>query len=354
MPKVIKVKISLLYFKCINSAFFFFAVLFFTLGIAFYYGYGSNAKAALIEQILHREQVIARSGANSIESFFLLSGKSLGYLAEDERIMGMDQETQKALKEFVVIWKETPISGVSLADEKGIVRFNANIDNKPDVGAAVKDGDYFAWAKTAQKGEVYFGTPVISRLGASEGKYIVPVASPLISDGQFKGVLSAVVILSQLTQDYLQPLKISGQTEVYVLNSQGVFISALDGELIGKNVYQYLDENPFLGSAIFKEEIKKKMEERGEGKLRIAWPDTKGNLNIFSRQLLVFSPFSLGKQSFFLAIATPVDDALVYIGPIYMRQNVGFVVSFLAVLIVVVRLAKIYAYKEAMKTKCPV
>ena len=337
--------------RILNSAFFFFAVFFFTLGIAFYYGFGSSARTALIEQMLHREQVIARSGANSIESFFLLSGRSLSSLAQDKKLPGRDQETQKALEEFMAVWKDSPIPGVVLVDEKGIVRFNANIYNKPDVGATVKDRDYFTWAKTAKEKEVYFGTPVISRVGASEGEYIVPVASPLISDGQFKGVLTAAVILSQLTNDYLQPLKISDQTEVYILDSQGVFISALDGELIGKNVYQYLDENPFLGSAVLKEEFKKRVAEKGEGKLQVAWLDTKGNSNIFSRKLLAYSPFSLGKQSFFLAIVTPVDDALVYIGPIYMRQNVGFVISFLAVLMVVVRLAKIYAYKEAMKIK---
>lgn len=106
-----------------------------------------------------------------------------------------------------------------------------------------------------------------------------------------------------------------------------------------------------MGSAVFKEEFKKRVGEKEEGKLQVAWPETKGNLTVLSRKLVAYSPFSLGKQSFFLAIVTPVNDALVYTTPIYMRQNVGFVVSFLAVLIVVVRLAKIYAYKEAMKTK---
>jgi hypothetical protein len=119
----------------------------------------------------------------------------------------------------------------------------------------------------------------------------VPVTTPLVVSGQFKGVLSAAVLLSQLTEDYLAPLKISSQTEVYILDSQGVFLNVLDENLVGKNVYQYIEENPFLGSGILIKEIERRMKEGEEGKLQAVWPEGTAQTGLLTRKLLSTMPW---------------------------------------------------------------
>lgn len=79
---------------------------------------------------------------------------------------------------FVEQWgKSGVIGGVVLTDRAGVVRFNSNVTGISDTGESLADRDYFSLAKSQKgPGEYFVGQPVVSRLGATKGKVIIPVA----------------------------------------------------------------------------------------------------------------------------------------------------------------------------------
>ena len=310
------------------------------LAVVFFLGFGTSARAALIEQMLHREQIIARSGANSIETFMNLVGNSITIIAKGT-------PTPEDLDVFTEKWNDTPVVGIILTDASGEVIVNSNRTGELGTGVNLSDRDYFIWAKTAAEGQVYVSAPVISRLGTSKGKFIVLISSPVVENGEFKGVLAGAALLSDVPGYFLEPLKISPATRIYLLDDSGVILSSGVPQLIGVNYIDYLASNPFLGSVATVPTFKKALASKEEGKIDIALQDETNQK--LTRYLIAYTPLLLNgdERHWLLAVATPAEDALVYMGPIYARQFVAIIVAFLAVLALGIRLAKVIAYREA-------
>ena len=340
MIKGIKEKVLSFLNKLANSVVFFMTVILLVLAVVFFLGFGTSARAALIEQMLHREQIIARSGANSIETFMNLVGNSI-------KIIAKGTPTPEDLDVFTEKWNDTPVVGIILTDASGEVIVNSNRTGELGTGVNLSDRDYFIWAKTAAEGQVYVSAPVISRLGTSKGKFIVLVSSPVVENGEFKGVLAGAALLSDVPGYFLEPLKISPATRIYLLDDSGVILSSGVPQLIGVNYIDYLASNPFLGSVATVPTFKKALASKEEGKIDIALQDETNQK--LTRYLIAYTPLLLNgdERHWLLAIATPAEDALVYMGPIYARQFVAIIVAFLAVLALGIRLAKVIAYREA-------
>lgn len=331
----------------ISGNIFVFSIIFFmALGFIFYLVLGSGAREALIEQMLHREQVIARSGAGAIGGFFELAGKSLAILAKNQDIVSQDENSQKTLEEFVSHWKSTSIVEAIIVDKDGEILFVGNKAQTGFVaGVSVADRDYFIASKKAEASGVFMGKPLLPRLGAFEGQLLIPVSTPIFDKGEFKGVLVADILLSKLINDYLNPLKISSDTEVYIVSSDGELLQTPFKKAVGKNIFQQVLENPFLGSEVLMGEVKKRLERGGEGKIDIVYPKNLTDTTL-KRRLIAYSSIEVCKQRFFLAVATPVEDALAFIGPIYTGQIAMFTIIFLAVVAYAVRIAKIAGFRE--------
>ena len=334
------------YIQVSLGTFSFMALILILLAIAFYFVLGRGAKTSLVEQMLHREQIIARSGAASIEEFFKRTGKGETTLVETTNI------TQEDLDVFIDIRKDLPIGGIGVTDASG--RFTATADPQgvSAVGVDISDRDYFIWAKTAKTGEVFISSPVTSRGGSTLGDYIVLVVVPVIKNGEFKGVLATAVDLNRLTEDYLKPLLISENTRIYLINTQGTILASNIRSLIGVNYLDYIAQKPFLGDKIVGEELRKRLAVREEGKLNLALPNEReeGKLTPF---LIAYSPvvYKPSGDFWLLAVATPESDALLFISPIYTRQIMIFVLVFFAILILAVRFSKATTYREATEVK---
>jgi hypothetical protein len=340
MIKGIKEKVLSFLNKLANSVVFFMTVILLVLAVVFYLGFGTSARAALIEQMLHREQIVARSGSSSVGVYLNLVGNSL-------KILAKVAPTQEGLNIFTEKWNDTLVTGTILTDAKGKVIVNSTRPGEVSTEMDLSDRDYFIWAKTAAEGEVYLSNPFISRSGTSEEKYVVLISTPVLKNGEFNGVLAGAVLLSEIPEYFLDPLKISTATRIYLMDERGVILSSPISQLIGVNYIDYLNSNPFLGSLATVPTFKKALASREEGKIDIALQDeTNGKLTRF---LIAYSPIMINgdERHWLLAIATPAEDALVYMGPIYARQFVAIVAAFLAVLALGIRLAKVIAYKEA-------
>ena len=294
-----------------------------------------------MEQTLHREQVITRAGAASIESFLVLVGKSLSIAAGDKQV-----ESQEYLQTLVDRWEETPLVGVILTDKEGKVVGGANQARAVVDLVSVADRDYFVWAKTAEAGSARTFGSVLSRTGQSKGNFIMTIASPVVDKGGFKGVLTAAVVLSSLTEQYLSPLKFSTETGVHLVDDQGTMLYSSVGPKTGENILTYILEHPFLGSSVVLQKAEEGLKKGVEGKLDLVWPGEGG----WRRNLVAYSPIKIDEgRWWYLVLTTSVDDALAFVGPLYMRIVVTFAAVFLALLAYAVRLARYFSFREAQK-----
>lgn len=342
-------RLTLRFSNLFNSIFFFALILLVFLGVVIYLFLGKGARNALVEQMLHREQANVRAGASSMETFVELVGSTLIAISNRDEIITLGPQTDALLESAMFKWKDTPVTSIILTDKDGKV-INAVYRGLPgEVGISIADREHFLWAKNAESSEFYVSAAIKSRL-RGENYYVVPVASPVIDkEGNFNGLLAFGVSIDQLTNDYMSHLKISDKTEIYITKHDGNFIYSSTEELLGENFFELIEEHPFLGSEIIIEKLKERLENVQEGKLEMAYPENVGTASPLKARLIAYSPVHIRNREWILVVATPTEDALISITPIYFRQAVSVLIIFLAFLGFSVRFAKTYGYKEAMK-----
>jgi hypothetical protein len=281
---------------------------------------GSGSTKSVIEQMLHREQVITRSGARSISGFIDMSSKSLLTLADQENV------TDQELKEFIDNFKDTPITGVIKTDNQGkIISAFSNTENLSS-GGDISDRDYFQSIKKNPSQKIIIGKPSVSKVIGANQTVKIPITTPIIKNNQFKGVFSISISVPLLTNDYLDSLKISNQTDIILLDKDGYFLSSVHPEIIGQNISEYVEKHPFLGDKIVVSIIQEKLKQNDEQKLDMVIP------NLFTgkitRTLIASSPINFDNNKWVLVITTPVDDALIFISPFILKNLLGICISF--------------------------
>lgn len=307
--------------------------------VVIYWVQGVSTQNALAEQMLHREQVVARSGANSMGYFLANIGRNITVFSTREEIVAADYGASLAsLQKVIKVWAGTPLEAMVITDKNGIIKIDLSQTSSPDLGADVSDREYFLWAKNAAKGEYYIGDPIVSRLGATEGTYVIPVATPIFNQkNEFNGVLVAIIPLDRLAEKFISPLKISDKTDVYIIDAVGNLVYLSATEYLGKNIIDLTNEINFKGNGAVAEMFKGEFAKPGtEGKLDISFP----NLNhggVVVRNLLAYSGVNTGGSgmpAWYLIIATPAEDAFLYTGVFYTDQIVSliyFVIVILAI-----------------------
>lgn len=320
------------------------------IGLSIYFLFGKGAYDLVIEQTLHREQVVVRAGTVSFSSIFDITGNSLVFLAQSPRIRGFNESTTEALDEFMDSWKDSFIEGIVLTDEEGIIKFFSNTQNIGSVGVSIADRDYFKWAKDSKPGKYQIFSPVLSRLGITKGKYIVPVAAPIYSkDGTFKGVLVSPILVSKITEYFLDPIKISESTRIYIVDKEGVLIFSPYENLLGKNYISLIEESNFLGSKKTAEILKERTQSNEEGKLDIQLPNAKtANLERF---LIAHSPIEIGNNHWTLIAATPVKEALAFMMPFYIKGVIMLGILVIVFLVIAIRISKVVGFIEASESE---
>jgi len=305
-----------------------------------YYVLNSSARKTLIERMHLREEVVSKAGAQSISAFIKLFGNSLALLAENQEIISRGSKSQEVLDNFVETLSEAPINGVLFVDKAGKpLLISTKTEGVLEDGAvSLVDRDYFIWAKGAKKSEVFIGRPIIPRVGNLGKQYIIPVATPVFKEDAFDGLLVSSVLLTELTEEYLEPIKISDNTIVFLADSSGTILYSPFEKLIGENYIEYLENNPFLGSKVVGSYLREKLESVEAGKLDLALPDErKGGLTRF---LIAYTPIFYNHNHLILAIGVPADEALAYIAPIYINQLGVLLVGFFAILLLTIAFIK--------------
>jgi hypothetical protein len=183
----------------------------------------------LYEQMLHREQIVTRAGSIALKEFFELMGTQVYSFSTRKSIVIVDKDTQDTLDSFVAKYEKYPIGGMVLTDKNGKIIYNANIDDSHSTNVDLSDRDYFIDLKNNINKEFIISSPLISKFGASKDKYVLIIASPVIKDNKFNGVLLASVIIDEIANEYLNPLKITEDTLVNLNNEKGNLLYSSKG-----------------------------------------------------------------------------------------------------------------------------
>lgn len=302
-------------FQTLGKLFVFIAIFTLIISALIYYIFSSILRNALIEQVRIRNQSIAKAGGQSFSTFIELYSSSLSILAANQEIVYHSQKSQSFLDSFVEGMVGSFISGVLVADKDGVPVFlstktggSLRADNP-----SVADRDYFIWAKTAERGEVFIGEPIISRIEDLGNQYIITIASPLIKNGEFNGVLASSLLLKQLADKYLGSLIASKNTMIYIIDSEGTILYSTFESLIGKNDIKYLKEKPFIENELAASILKERAKNKEAGELEIVLPNEKKRGS--TRFFISYAPIVYDSQSLVLAVAIPEDEILSLLYP---------------------------------------
>lgn len=279
------------------------------MGGAFYFVLGRQAQISVTQQLLIRQQTIAKAEKSNIITFFERFGDGVATLAQVSSVEKGNANVLEDLDTFMVQRRDTGIiGGVVLTDKAGVVQFNSNVSGIRDVGDSLSDRNFFDWAKSeAKKGEYYISRPVMSRLGITVGQTIIVVASPVIRDGKFSGVIAASVKLEPLVERFFGLMKLSDQTGVYLVDERG--------ELI----YSNADKDAPGGEALSDQTL--------SDRIKNVLGATEGGRFSTDKYLVAYSPLTLGVQKWLLIITSPAQEASDLTRSFYVRQTAMFIVT---------------------------
>lgn len=196
------------------------------LSSAFLFSLGRITHESILKQLYYSESIVSKAQASNIMAFFHDYGDSIAVLGQLKSMERMDETSLQDMELFMQQWLDSGlVSGVALTDKNGIVVYNSNDEGKGETGINLSDRDYFKWAAAqTEEGKYIVGKPVVSRFGASKGKVIVPLATPVFKDGEFVGIMASSVRLRALTSRFLGFLKISDSMTIYLVESDGSLI----------------------------------------------------------------------------------------------------------------------------------
>lgn len=300
------------------------------LAAAYYFILAKGTEDFVYDQQLRAQLTLAKAQSGNMTSYFKMFGNSIAAFAQSSSIDNRNSGTARDMDIFVEQRRANGlVAGIALTDNQGYVKFNSNLLGTRDVGTSLADRDYFLWAKEeVGEGDYFVGRPVISRLGASKGGMIVPVASPVFEGNVFKGVLVAAVKLSPLAERYFELLEIADSGVTLLINENGDILYSNNPGMLsaGSNLFEYLRASLFLGSMAIHGSVKDALHNSKDGTLQT---DT---------HTVVYSPITIGNQNWLLVhfsqrVGTTGINKYFYIRHIAMFLVTAFAIVLFGVII---------------------
>lgn len=284
----------------------------------------------------HKGKLTASSGAKSIEIFLEMTENSLLLLAQNPDIINQGANTQQVLDKFASRWKGTPVVGIARFDNSGSPIFlSSNIGVPSNLtldDISVDDRDYFTWAEDATEDDTYIGKPLLPRIETLNTQFIIPLITPINRNGEFDGVLLVGISLPKLTAAYLDPLQVSQNSRVYLINSDGTILASLSGYegYVGLNYIEYLNDNPHLKSEGVVQAFTKALENEEASRLELPLysPSEKKMISF----LIAYSPVIYGNEHWTIALAIPADDMNSDLAP-FKKGGIMFIALFFVVIL---------------------
>lgn len=279
-----------------------------------------NADNAAVAQIQDRQLIIARAGVSAIELFIKSIKSEILILKKLDAVVSLNEkETRKIFSDFLKQWKDTPVVGIARVDQDGKLFVLANKEGViGDEGKRFEKEEHLILAENLKdKDRILVSTPFISPAGASRGKFIIIVYAPVYSKDKFAGNLSITILLDKFKKEFIDPVKLRNDTNVFLTDSNGKFIDG-NNKLLAKNIDEYVSDIKWAGSGD---------EDQGAGVWKFQYP----NDLIGQQQIVAFKSISLGNNgnsdSWKLIITNPKDLTLFFLSPILFFQKLGLILA---------------------------
>ena len=292
-----------------------------------YYLSKIHSNQHLIKQnLLEKQLVTARAASKMISALFEFTGKSIVMVEKELSLDVNKDDPRNVLEHFVESFHGTPVTGIFITDSQGLVTSGVSDGGQIDIGEDVSDREYFNWAKTAKEGDVYLGKSLVSKFGVTKGRYIVPIATPYIVDGEFIGVVTAGVYIDRMSQNYLDGLKQTKDTAIILINSEGYYISSPFTELDGKNIFDFIKNSPIKLLKPISELASQALLNPSEGKVDISSFSILGiEGKSHNYDLVSYVPVMLGNRHWVLIVATPADNNQIFLDPFHLGARGIFI-----------------------------
>lgn len=305
------------------------------------------AERSLFEQMLHREQVVAHAGALSLENFLEVVSNQVSLYSTRKNILSLSDLSDFDLQQFILTWgKEHLINEAVILDKNGKVIVNKNFSEIDDIGTDLSDREYFKILKVSNDPtKVFTSKPIISKVGATKGENIIVVSASIYDETEFKGVFAVAISISDFADKYLLPLKLTDDTRIYLISSDGNIIYSPWEQLLGINYFKYLEDKGYKDYKNVFNILSKILNDKTESKFDIYLPSEENFIP--TRYLIAESPISYRQDdSWMLVVAIPADKALDFMGPfisynsIFLYFGVFLVLIFSAFILTVVKIIK--------------
>lgn len=319
------------------------------LGSLMTYLLGRPAQQEIVHRAAELQMLEAKSGAVVMRRFLDRVGRSLEQTARHPGIQQVNEGSREEMAKVIKTWEGTPLGEVVLIDATGkVIVVENEIGRRVGEGVSVSDREYFTRAMSGGEDNYVIGKPILPRGGYAEGEYVIPVAVPVVRDGEKVGVLLGDVRISKLTVEYFDQIGIYDESIVYFLREDGEIMFSDQADLIGVNVYQSLDEQKIVGRELIKEELEKAFEV-GEGYKVMVVPTLSDGR--FVNQVGSYAAVNLDGDRALMILVTPQDKILGERGNMYIRRMIVVLIAFASLLIFGIRIAKTVGYFEGRKSR---
>ena len=297
----------------------------------FFFNYDLSAQL-LIQKTVDRQVTIARSGSTSIENYIKsLQNQLDSFVFSFQKVNENDVidkvETRRQFEAY--IQKTTkPSSGIALYDDTGKLLVIQNTQKiTTGENEDFSDYDFIQWSKDpVSKGKTFIANPYTARAGASKGKIIMVVATPVYFGNKYKGTLAIRFLVGQFKDAFITPLSTELDEDSFIVDTNGVLITG-DDKLINQNLISYAKQTKWDGSDDFVDKLSlalKKTEARTEWKFQ--HPDQK-NKNYLVAIRKIDIPNT--DKDLFLVATTPKDDITKSLIPLRSYGSVWLFISIL-------------------------
>jgi len=273
----------------------------------------------ITDQLLEREQIIARAGAKSMETYIELVGRNMIHFSEELSLAEDNDVIARQMDSFIGQHKDTPLIEIIYLDKDGKVVHLANNDSSAgtyEVGSDLSSRAYYHWWLTSNSNDYFIGDPINILVGKFQGKTALPM-SVRVNDkeGNFRGVIGGALNVDNLTKQFLGPLKLTEESKVMIINSEHNFEYSSDPDLLGKNADEYLSNLGFSSFEIMNLFNQTEMKTRLE-------PDLVPQFK--SKYLAATAKMQVGESQWHLFVVNPYNFINLFSGPLNYQHGIAF------------------------------
>jgi len=290
------------------------------------------------DQFTQQQLLLSRQMSTGVEEFLNQKTVNIDILANHLS----DTPPDEMITEFMNVYYHSPgIYAIEFINESGVVTIGYPLENRPLEYDLYEHDQANIFERARDKKKTYIARPV----SLIEGGLGVTIWSPVYSGDEFKGVVLAIIRLSDISNRFLQIYDSS--EEVYFIDEFGTILyDSEDRYQAGENFKEALNETSPLLLQILNEQMNGS---EGTGYYYKS--------NTSEKKLVAYSPIKWRNRLWSVAMASPQSDVDALIYSLYVKQvrfiglSGGFIVLLgFSIILLLTRWNKSLEFEVASKT----